>query len=630
MSRAGSLVNLGVAAMVIVAATGGVCLGQPSPDAGADVLPSRKMSETSPPDVVAAAGARHAPLGEGFVVEAFANKDNVGSLRYLEVGLPVFVADRLWNHTPLRFVGPSSILVPFGTGAKPQAPGQAVAAGLLSPEEPKWRIVGWFEKRPGLRMAIYVQIQSSGENVREVVAAASREGSRQQASGMVLEATLEALARVPGLSVSVASKSLTSPFGRDPYAFVLYARGVAFYLGLGGSKHSVELADTWLSRSLVIDPLVPETRRFLALAKLEAGKLAHARSLLASALDERPNYVPGLVALAALEKQAHGADARVLHERLLALDPSAWKVRSSYGELLYEAGKFPEARQALEVVLQQKPDDAPSRRILTLVLSSQRAGAALIHEFEEIVKLDPTSVLARLDLAAAYLGENRLEEAGNTYESVLERQPKHKDALKIAGDLLRQQGHLEEAAKRYERLRRLAPDDPRPVFLLGALYHQAGNLAAAEKMFIDAAQFPQLRAEAWSNLGAVMVEQGRAKEARWFLMRAAQSRPNKASVRYNYAVLLRALDLQADALNELHAAAEIDPTDAQIRFAAGVVALRLGLLREAQEQFAATLALAPSHAGAAHNLKLLSKVMGGQVESSKGTVQTILPIQKVN
>jgi Tfp pilus assembly protein PilF len=629
MSRAGSLVNLGVAAMVIVAANGGMCLGQVAADAGADVRSPQTSSDLSPPDVVTAAGARHAPMGEGFDIEVFANKDNVGSLRYLEVGLPVFIADRLWNHIPMRFVGPQSILVPTGVSAKPASPTLAVASSLMPPELPKWRIVGWFEKRPGLRVAVYVQIRTAGDS-GGVVASATRESSRQQVPTFALEATLEALSRVRGLNVSVPSKAVTAPFARDPYAFVLYARGVAFYLGLGGAKRSIDLADTWLSRSLVIDPLVSETRRYLALSKLELGKPGHARSLYSAALDARPNYVPALAALAAIEKEAHGADARVLHERLLALDPSAWRARSSYGELLYEAGKFPEARQALEVVLQQKPDDAASRRILTLVLSSQRAGAALIHEFEEIVKLDPSSVLARLDLAAAYLGENRLAEAANTYDSVIERQPRHKDALKIAGDLLRQQGKLEEAANRYERLRRLAPDDPRPLFLLGALYHQTGNLAAAEKMFTEAAQFPHLRAEAWSNLGAVLIEQGRAKEARWFLMMAAQLRPNKASVRYNYAVLLRGLDLQADALNELHAAAEIDPTDAQIRFAAGVVALRLGLFREAHDQFEATLALAPSHAGAAHNLKLLAKVMGGDVESAKGTVQTILPIQKVN
>ena len=609
MSRASALVNFSVAVAMAVAATGGVCFAQAVPDAG--TAPDAR-SGSSPPDAVAAAGARqHVTSADSFVVEAFANKNNVGSLRYLEAGLPVFVAERLWNHKPLRFVGPPSVLGPPS-------------------EAPRWRIVGWFEKRPGLKLAVFVQIQSSGPAMGEIVATAVRECTRQQAPEKALEAALEALSRVPGLAAAPPGKDIKAPFARDPYAFVLYARGLAAYLGTGGTKKSIELGQTWLTRALVIDPRVPETRRFLAVAQLEAGKPAAARASLSFALEERPTYVPALVALAALEKEAHGNEALALHERLLALDSSSWRVRSAYGELLYEAGRFPKARKNLEMVLQQQPNDAPSRRILTLVLSSQRAGAALVHEFEEIVKLDPSSVVARMDLAAAYLNENRVADAAKTYEEVLLRQPRNKDALKIAGDLLRQQGQLDEAAKRYERLRRLAPDDPRPVFLLGAVYHQAGNLQAAERMFIDAAQFPALRAEAWSNLGAVMTEQGRAKEARWFLMRAARSRPNKASIRYNYAVLLRTLDLQADALNELHAAAEVDPIDPLIRFAAGVVALRLGLLREAEDQFASTLALDPAHKGAAHNLKLLRKVTGGRAEAANGKVQEILPVQKGN
>lgn len=625
MGRVPSLVNFGAAVTLVVTAQAGPCFGQAPRDAGTDVAPGAVAHANEAPDVVAGAGVRHSPSGDGFVVEAFANKDNVGSLRYLEAGLPVFVADRLWNFRPLRFVGPPTVLMPMAAGAKAHAAGHVVT---VPAPDPKWRVVGWFEKRPGLRLAVYVQIQAAGPNMNEVVAAASRESTRQQAAEMALEATLEAFGRVPGLGLSAPSKQVKAPFAHDPYAFVLFARGVSAYAGTLAGKPSLELAQTWLSRALVIDPRVPEIRRFLAVVQLEAGKQNLARAMLSFALDERPDYVPALAAAASLEKGLRSPQAIVLHERLLALDPGAWRARSAYGELLYEAGKFPEARKALELVLQQKPDDAASRRILTLVLSSQRAGAALVHEFEEIVKLDPNSVLARLDLAAAYLNENRLADAAKTYDAVLERQPRHKDALKISGDLLRKQGQLDEAAKRYERLRRLAPDDPRPIFLLGAVYHQAGNLQAAERMFIDAAQFPHLRAEAWSNLGAVMVEQGRAKEARWFLMRASRSRPNKAGIRYNYAVLLRALNLHADALNELHAAAEFEPTDPQIRFAAGVVALRLGLLREAEEQFRTTLALDPSHAGAAHNLKLLTKATGARDEVAPGTVQRILPVQK--
>ncbi|MCG5055874.1 MAG: tetratricopeptide repeat protein [Myxococcales bacterium] len=550
---------------------------------------------------------------QGFVVQPFDNSDKVGALRYLEAGLPALVADRFWTAHPLRFVGPRSLLAAVAPGAEAPLPRDDVA----------WIVSGQFATRPGTRLAVTVTVRSAAPGAGEVASTAHREGSRQDAPRLVLEAAREAFVGLPHLHFEAEPRHAQTPFSRDAYAFVLYARGVSSHLGLGGMAKAPEAAARWLTRSLVIDPRVPETRRYLGLIHLEANRPGHARTLFALALDDRPDYVPALSALSALERDTGSPEALALFERLLALDPGAWHARRSYGELLYAAGRLPEARTALEAVLERKSDDLQARRLLTLVLSAQKAGAALVLEFETIVKLDPDNVTARLDLAAAYLNEGRLSEAAASYDAVLERQPRHKEALKIAGDLARQEGQLDEAAKRYERLRRLVPEDPRPVFLLGAVYHQAGNLEAAERMFTEAAQHPQLRAEAWSNLGAVMLEQGRAKEARWLLMKAARSRPNKASVRYNYAVALRALEQHADALNELRAAAEADPQDPQIRFAAGVVALRLGLLREAQAEFGAALALDPGHEGAKHNLKLLTKVTGGREEAAGAGVETV-------
>lgn len=601
MSRARALVNFGVI-------LGTLCLRVPhawSAPAASLHEPARGPEAEKPVDASARA--------QGFVVQPFQNTQKVGALKHLEAGLPALVADRFWNLSPLRFVGPRTLLAAVAPRAEAAVPRDHVV----------WIVSGRFETRPGMRLAVTVTVSSAAPEAGGPSTSHTLEGTRQEAPTLALQAALVALRALPGLQFVADPPEASRPFARDPYAFVLYARGISSHLGLGGVPRSATNALNWLGRSLVIDPRVPETRRFMALLHAEAGRPGHARTLYTLALDERPDYVPALAALAFLDKDSAAAEALLRLERLLLLDPGAWQARRLYGEMLYEAGKMAEARAALEKVLAHKPDDAQARRILTLVLSSQRAGADLVREFETIVKLDPASVPARLDLAAAYLNEGRVADASRTYDEVLERQPKHREALKIAADLFRQQGQMDEAAKRYERLRRLAPQDPRPVFLLGALYHEGGNLVAAERLFTEAAQFPQVRAEAWSNLGAVMIDQGRAREARWFLMKAAQLRPNKASIRYNYAVGLRALEQHADALNELRAAALADPQDAQIRFAAGVVSLRLGLLREAEQDFQAALAIDPVHAGAQHNLKLLAKVTGRRDEALKPGLPTV-------
>jgi hypothetical protein len=72
--------------------------------------------------------------------------------------------------------------------------------------------------------------------------------------------------------------AVSQRFERDPFAFVLYGRGVATYLGLASRHRSQDEAIKVLTRSLVIDPKVPETRRFLGVIHLDNGRPGHARA----------------------------------------------------------------------------------------------------------------------------------------------------------------------------------------------------------------------------------------------------------------------------------------------------------------------------------------------------------------
>src|SRR5438128_1483055 len=82
-----------------------------------------------------------------------------------------------------------------------------------------------------------------------------------QAFGAALNATLPPL-----------SEAELGPFARDPYAFVLYGRGLGVYLGLAGFAHGKERGIEILKRSLVIDPKTPEVRRYLGFCYLEGGQ----------------------------------------------------------------------------------------------------------------------------------------------------------------------------------------------------------------------------------------------------------------------------------------------------------------------------------------------------------------------
>ncbi len=543
-----------------------------------------------------------------FVVTPFVNQSGQRSLDFLQAGLPVLLGERLARHPRLRFAGPPSYVEKVKID---EALARAAASGT------KWVVSGRYERRPDWRIQVsvelYVPASDNGGGPAAPVAKAAAVGSRDDVAHVALTAAVDAFTAA-GLPVDGATRAgLTARFGRDPYAFVLFGRGVAQFTGIGVAAHAGtggEPALKTLTRALVIDPNVAETRHYLGIIHLAAGRPGHARAMWSSALELRPDYLAALSGLAALDRTAGLPTASERYARVLELDPDDIEARRAHGELLSEAGLVEEAQSELERVVAVAPNDLRARRALALVLASRHAGAELAAELTEVVRLDPEDLDARLDLAAALTSIGKGDAAIAVYEEVLRRRPKHAAVLKLTGDLYRAKGDGGRAAALYERLHRVAPDDPRPVFLLGSAYYLSGRLDAAERMFTDAARYPGMLADAYSNLGAIAVRRGQVKEALWFLSRAAQRRPGKAQVRYNYALALRAAERYEDALGELDAAVKIDPNDAELRFVSGVVALRLGRASEAETHFQEALRIDPRHEDARHNLALLESVKG--------------------
>jgi tetratricopeptide (TPR) repeat protein len=533
------------------------------------------------------------PAPPGFGVEPFRNLRRARALDHMTYGLPAFIADRLANTPLVRFESLPEVFP------------------RLQPAAARYMVAGSFERRADWKLAVQVEVRaaiSPADPMGAVLASATRIGGVDEAPTLALAAVLEAFAAVPAIKLDPAAMdpAVTARFGRDPYAFVLFGRGLASWYGAGPPTVRNERARQQLMRSLVIDPKVPETRRFLAEVSLSSGKPGHARAALASALELRPDYPAALRALAAIDRAAGLPSAREAYARVVALDPFDMGARRALGELLNEAGQLVEAQRQLEIVLAAAPEDLQARRSLVLVLAARQAGKELVAALEEVVRLDSDNVDARMDLGAAYMAVGRNVEAATTYEDILRRRPRHTGALKLAADLARDRGDIAQASALYTKLRVLAPTDPRPLFLLASAHADAGNLDLAERFFTAGLAFPSVRADALGNLGALALRRGDLKQALSLLDRAAKLRPERALIRFNHAMALHRVGRHVEALGELQTAETLDPTDASVRFFAGVVALRLGLLDEAANSFKDTLALQPGNEDARHNLNLLA------------------------
>lgn len=166
--------------------------------------------------------------------------------------------------------------------------------------------------------------------------------------------------------------------------------------------------------------------------------------------------------------------------------------------LLYQ-GKYDEAIAELEAALKLRPTYLKARLNLATAYFHKKDYPRSERELLRCLKLDPAYTNARFNLAITYHASGKLDEALAAYRKVLEEDPKRDAAWKNIGRIHERQGDLLRAAADYERSLAIDPDQS------GAadLRRQAEGLrlkqAAADR---DAAATPAAAAVAADDAGA--------------------------------------------------------------------------------------------------------------------------------
>jgi len=159
-----------------------------------------------------------------------------------------------------------------------------------------------------------------------------------------------------------------------------------------------------------------------------------------------------------------------------------------------------------------------------------RLDEAIAH-YGEAVKIEPDSIVARVNLAGCLSQQGRLDEAAARYEEARLLRPADPDILTNLGIVRTRQQRLDEALARFDQALRIAPDDPAA--------HRAIAVA----------------------LGRV----GRIEEAIEHLRRALAAYPLDPGVRVNLGTLLRRQGRLEDAVVEFSEAVRLDPGNEAVR-----------------------------------------------------------------
>lgn len=313
-------------------------------------------------------------------------------------------------------------------------------------------------------------------------------------------------------------------------------------------QKSLLQAETFLTKSLTLQPNQPATRRLLADTLIRSGKAPRALEVLRSNL-ERSGKDVGSLTLAgegylqvgdfnraeAFFKQATQLapeDAR-LKTAIALTHMSRGQVEVALAELravasaapdaladvslvsaLMRRHRWPEALKAIDGLERKQPEKPLASHLRGQVLSMQKDLLGARRSFEQALQKDPVYFPAVASLASLDVSAGKPQDAQARYEAVIKTEPGHTAALLALAELRTRRGHdAKEILALLQRAVQSAPLDSLPrVALVRYWIHHKDSKAALAAAQGGASALPD-SPELLELLGALQLGAGEANQA---------------------------------------------------------------------------------------------------------------------
>jgi protein O-GlcNAc transferase len=246
----------------------------------------------------------------------------------------------------------------------------------------------------------------------------------------------------------------------------------------------------------------------------------------------------------------------------------------------------------------------------------------------------PTLTVERaLSLAGQLREAGGIAEAEILCKKVLQADPRHPQALHLAGALAHQRGDLAAAARLFRQSVEANPRFAEAHSSLGRVLRDQGQLDEAVVSYRMATSVDPESATAHNDLGNVLVEQGNWDEAAACYRRALELRSAYAEAHNNLGNLYQMDGRFDEALACYHEAIKLRPRYAEAHRNLGSALANLGRLTEAVVSFRTAIAIQPEFTEAIaqlvsqmknlcewNGLDVFSKLLIDNVENRKGSV----------
>lgn len=170
-------------------------------------------------------------------------------------------------------------------------------------------------------------------------------------------------------------------------------------------------------------------------------------------------------------------DNETLYRRTIARNPACWMAYTNLTQMVYEAGRVPEAMELFSQALRINPAVAH----YSLGNALLRTGRVLeaIDEYKKALQIDPGYAEAHTNLGGALFLAGRTSEAIDQYQLALRISPNYAHAHIHLANALVKTGRVSEAIDHYKHAVRMTPNSGTVHNNLGAVLGQMGRISEA-------------------------------------------------------------------------------------------------------------------------------------------------------
>lgn len=277
------------------------------------------------------------------------------------------------------------------------------------------------------------------------------------------------------------------------------------------------------------------------------------------------------------------------------------------------AGQSASAEARLRQLCTQRPDDLNATWLLGIALLDQGKLAESTSVLEGLVARRPDFLDARVDLARAYRGADRAQEAREQVRRVLESVPHHHRAWLAYADALVDLGQFDDARMAFERARLTDPQRARIDEATSAML--AGDRRASEGIFRDILREDASHLAALCGLAALSLTADKPADAERLLRHALKQSAYLPLIYRGFAPALIAMGRTLEADVVTRHLIKIEPGSPQTWVTVAAVATRLMRQERALEAYLRAAALEPKEVGLRISAGHVQKTLGRRADS---------------